>query len=73
MIARQLQQTFEFALNAALERRHEYVTIEHLLFALLHDREVATVVRNCGGESVKKNGPTSLYIDIAKGVQHAER
>jgi len=50
MIARQLQQTFEFALNAALERRHEYVTIEHLRFALLHDREVATVVRNCGGD-----------------------
>src|SRR5207237_9793624 len=37
-------------LSAALERRHEYVTIEHLLFALLHDREVATVVRNCGGD-----------------------
>jgi ATP-dependent Clp protease ATP-binding subunit ClpA len=50
MIARQLQQTFEFALNEALRRRHEYVTIEHLLFALLHDREVATVVRNCGGD-----------------------
>ena len=50
MIARPLQQTFEFALNEALKRRHEYVTIEHLLFALLHDREVATVVRNCGGD-----------------------
>jgi ATP-dependent Clp protease ATP-binding subunit ClpA len=50
MIARQLQQTFEFALAKALKRHHEYVTIEHLLFALLHDREVATVVRNCGGD-----------------------
>src|SRR5947209_10097338 len=50
MIARQLQQTFEFALNEALKRRHEYVTIEHLLYALLHDREAATVVRNCGGD-----------------------
>jgi ATP-dependent Clp protease ATP-binding subunit ClpA len=50
VIARQLQQTFEFALSEALKRRHEYVTIEHLLFALLHDREVATVVRNCGGD-----------------------
>ncbi|HKS24505.1 MAG TPA: ATP-dependent Clp protease ATP-binding subunit ClpA [Thermoanaerobaculia bacterium] len=50
MIARQLQQTFEFALSEALKRHHEYVTIEHLLFALLHDREVATVVRNCGGD-----------------------
>jgi ATP-dependent Clp protease ATP-binding subunit ClpA len=50
VIARQLQQTFEFALSEALKRHHEYVTIEHLLFALLHDREVATVVRNCGGD-----------------------
>jgi ATP-dependent Clp protease ATP-binding subunit ClpA len=50
VIARQLQQTFEFALAEALKRHHEYVTIEHLLFALLHDREVATVVRNCGGD-----------------------
>src|SRR5258705_10766418 len=49
MIAKQLQKTFEFALGDAVRRRHEYVTLEHLLFALLHDREVARVVRECGG------------------------
>src|SRR5216110_1209685 len=50
MIAKPLQKTFEFALNDAIERRHEYVTLEHVLYALLHDREVARVVRECGGD-----------------------
>ena len=50
MIAKTLQATFEFAVNEAIRRRNEYVTIEHLLFALLHDRDVVDVVRACGGE-----------------------
>jgi ATP-dependent Clp protease ATP-binding subunit ClpA len=50
VIARQLQKTFEFALAEAARRRHEYVTLEHLLFALLHDREVQDVVSACGGD-----------------------
>ncbi len=56
MIAKPLQKTFEFALNDAIQRRHEYVTLEHLLYALLHDREAAKVIRECGGdiEELKK-------------------
>ena len=50
MIAKGLQESFEFAVNEAMRRRHEYVTLEHLLFALLHDREAMTVVRACGGD-----------------------
>ncbi len=50
MIAKGLQESFEFAVAEALKRRHEYVTLEHLLFALLHDREAAMVVRACGGD-----------------------
>jgi ATP-dependent Clp protease ATP-binding subunit ClpA len=50
MIAKQLQATFEFAVNEALTRRHEYVTLEHLLFALLHDRDALDVIRACGGD-----------------------
>jgi ATP-dependent Clp protease ATP-binding subunit ClpA len=51
MIARQLQKTFEFALTEAVRRRHEYVTLEHLLYALLHDRETADIIDACGGDS----------------------
>ncbi|MBV9494608.1 MAG: AAA family ATPase, partial [Acidobacteria bacterium] len=50
MIAKQLQATFEFAVNEAVRRRHEYVTLEHLLFALLHDRDAIAAVRACGGD-----------------------
>ena len=51
MIGKGLQEAFEFAVNEALKRRHEYVTLEHLLFALLHDREVAGVIVACGGDA----------------------
>jgi ATP-dependent Clp protease ATP-binding subunit ClpA len=50
MIAKSLQESFEFAVNEAVTRRHEYVTLEHLLYALLHDREAAKVVSACGGD-----------------------
>src|SRR5436305_11241141 len=50
MIARQLQATFEFAVNEALKRRHEYVTLEHLLYALLHAHDAIDVIRACGGD-----------------------
>ncbi|HKO54290.1 MAG TPA: ATP-dependent Clp protease ATP-binding subunit ClpA [Thermoanaerobaculia bacterium] len=50
MIAKQLQATFEFAVNEAVRRRHEYVTLEHLLYALLHDRDAVAAVRACGGD-----------------------
>src|SRR5438093_6029522 len=50
MIAKPLQKSFEFALNDAIKRRHEYVTLEHLLYALLHDRDVRECIRACGGD-----------------------
>ena len=50
MIGRGLQESFTFAVEEAARRRHEYVTLEHLLFALLHDRDVAKAVRACGGD-----------------------
>lgn len=50
MIAKGLQESFEFAVAEAVKRRHEYVTLEHLLYALLHDREVTKVIRSCGGD-----------------------
>jgi ATP-dependent Clp protease ATP-binding subunit ClpA len=50
MIGKGLQESFEFALSEAARRRHEYVTLEHLLFALLHDRDVMQVIRATGGD-----------------------
>ncbi len=70
MIGKQLQETFEFAVNDAIRRRHEYVTIEHLLFALLHDREVTKTIEACGGdvESLKQK----LDIFMTKTLEALE-
>ena len=73
MIAKQLQATFEFAVNEAVRRRHEYVTLEHLLYALLHDRDAIAAVRACGGDVdlLKKQLDDFMnknYEEMAEGV-----
>jgi len=62
MIARQLQESFEFAVSEAVRRRHEYVTLEHLLFALLHDEDVVTAVRACGGDVEQLKGQLDDFM-----------
>src|ERR1700749_3198155 len=51
MITKELQDTLNFAAMEAVKRRHEYVTLEHLLYALMHDSTASEVVRHCGGNS----------------------
>jgi ATP-dependent Clp protease ATP-binding subunit ClpA len=50
MITRELQATLELAINEAINRRHEFLTLEHLLYALLLDETASDVIRNCGGD-----------------------
>ena len=47
-INRELQMTLQSALREAMRRRHSYLTVEHLLFALLHDARGAEVLRHSG-------------------------
>jgi len=49
MISKELSQTLGFAVAEAKKRRHEYVSIEHVLFAILHDNEGIEIVENCTG------------------------
>jgi len=50
MISRELEATLGLAVAEARRRRHEYLTIEHVLYALLHDESAAEVIRHCGGD-----------------------
>ena len=49
MINKQLSETLGFAVREAKKRRHEYVSIEHLLFAILFDSDGAEIIENSGG------------------------
>ena len=49
MISKELSETLGFAVKEAKKRRHEYVCVEHVLYAILHDESGVDIVENCGG------------------------
>src|SRR5215470_11611191 len=49
MISKELEGTLNAALKEAKSRRHEYVCLEHLLYALLQDKDASSAIINCGG------------------------
>ncbi|TMA82470.1 MAG: ATP-dependent Clp protease ATP-binding subunit ClpA [Deltaproteobacteria bacterium] len=49
-ISRELEMTLNLAVAEARRRRHEFLCIEHVLYALLHDADVAEIIRQCGGD-----------------------
>ena len=49
MISKELSVTLGFAVREAKRRRHEYVGIEHILFAILHDGNGIEILEGCGG------------------------
>ena len=51
MISRELEVSLGVAVREAAHRRHEFLTLEHVLFALAHDADVIEVIRHCGGTS----------------------
>ncbi len=57
MISKELSATLGFAVREAKKRRHEYVSVEHVLFAILHDSSGLEIVEKCGGdaETIKAN------------------
>src|SRR5215204_3940556 len=63
MITKELQETLNFAAMEAIKRRHEYVTLEHLLYALLHEGTAARVVRHCGGDAEALTRELEKFFD----------
>ncbi|MBE9516882.1 MAG: ATP-dependent Clp protease ATP-binding subunit ClpA [Proteobacteria bacterium] len=67
-----LSQELEFSLNsafqAARDERHEYITVEHLLGALLDNAAAVRVIRACGGDvdSLRKSIGEFLEQNVPK-------
>ena len=49
MLSPQFEKCLRAAFKYAAQKRHEYLTIEHLLLALLEDADVAEILKACGG------------------------
>lgn len=50
MISRDLEKAINLAYHEAKRRKHEFFTLEHLLFALLHTPQTVDIITNCGGQ-----------------------
>ena len=50
MIKKELEMAFAAAVREAQKRRHEMLTVEHLLYALLYDDMGSRILRSCGAD-----------------------
>jgi len=75
MIAKELEKILKFAFQEAKQRRHEFVCIEHLLFALLQDEESRRTIVQCGGDvdELKKDLEEFLESHLEKLPEFQDR
>ncbi len=50
MLTRELEETLSYAVDEAVKHKHEFVTLEHLLYALLEDAAAREILFNCGAQ-----------------------
>src|SRR6185295_18877774 len=63
MLTRELEETLSLAVDAAVKHKHEFVTLEHLLFALLDDSSAREILFNCGADIAELGRALQEYFD----------
>ena len=63
MISRELQVTLQLAMTEAINRRNEYVCLEHLLYAMLHDVTTSNILKQCGADIDALKRKLVQYLD----------
>ena len=62
MLSPELQATLQRAVEDTRARRHEYLTLEHLLLAILDDPSGADTITKCGGDIEKLRGELERFL-----------
>jgi ATP-dependent Clp protease ATP-binding subunit ClpA len=74
MLSKELEVTLNSAFKNAHDKRHEFITVEHLLLALLDNASAEAVMVACGCDMKSLRGQLTQFIDdtislIPDGVQ----
>ena len=48
MLSKELELTLNHAFRSAFEKRHEFISVEHLLLAMLDNQSAIEVLKSCG-------------------------
>jgi ATP-dependent Clp protease ATP-binding subunit ClpA len=63
MIAQELEVSLHMAFMDARQKRHELITVEHLLLAMIDNPTAAEVLRSCGANLDNLRGDLNNYIE----------
>ncbi len=63
MLSKELEITLNQAFTSAHSKRHEFITVEHLLLALLDNTAVQPILKACACDSMAIRGELSQFID----------
>ena len=63
MLNRELEETLSAAFKGARDSRHEFMTVEHLLLALLDNRDAYRVLAACGADVDTLRTALSVFIE----------
>ncbi len=66
MLSKTLEASLIKAIKEAKSHNHEFVTVEHMLFGLLHDELTTYIIRECGGsvESLRQRLESFLLQEV---------
>ncbi len=62
MLSRELEVTLNQAFKAAREQRHEFMTVEHLLLALLDNPSATKVLKACGANLAQLRNELNAFL-----------
>ncbi|NNE39104.1 MAG: AAA family ATPase, partial [Gammaproteobacteria bacterium] len=63
MLDKELEHTLNDAFQQAREQRHEFMTVEHLLLALLDNQSAVNVLKACGANLNSLHNELSIFIN----------
>ncbi|QKT02364.1 ATP-dependent Clp protease ATP-binding subunit ClpA [Ectothiorhodospiraceae bacterium 2226] len=63
MLSKELEVTLNLAFKEAREKNHEFMTVEHLLLALLDNASATTVLRACGVDLERLRQDLRAYLE----------
>ncbi len=63
MLSKELEFTLNLAFKEAREKRHEFMTVEHLLLSLLDNPSAVGVLRACGSDIERLRHDLTAFID----------
>jgi len=68
MLSKDLELNLNAAFKGARARRHEFMTVEHLLLALLDNDAAGKVLRACGADMIQLRGELAEFVETTTPV-----